>query len=885
MAPPGGADMGDASFNTQNAFGTQPPRPAPPRPANDELKIIGTNRLEPVLAGNTKRAELRPQAQRAQDRTYFALMNMLQKSGHQLQPPPAKSAPSPAENAPSPQTIHQHPPQPTDETSQDPIVVSHPAQTDKRERQSPVAAEQVETPRRQARPRVHRLDKLAAECSWMKGFHFTRESTIVPKDQASILNKPESWHKPQPGYRFPPANIPMAIFTTLGRLADEKAALDASYDSDNMDVDPTPDSYPTTGEQRSLPVTQVERDDDPSTSVVSWSPSPVLSPQRPAGRHNDLPPDSSNDSPEAVRHVQLAARLPSLPPDSSNDASMDLSPLPDSRIHQLQEQPQQTQESGPMDSSRHVMSEAPRSSPPVIDLLSSDNEMEMAVPHALGEDSVAKAKSVVQVKRTPYAKGRNGQTAYPLPPTLHKQTSYNGLQNISSASVIHDTCDVANTPATTQGRDDGKACLLASAQAQPLPMTSPRNKDSSQAMGARILNKESPLRQPAPVPSPSPARILSKGGSGSREQPASPKPAYTTLPMRRAISPPPSSPFKRKLDDSPSKIAKRKAKRRGIKIVGFGDTPEKAMLKQEEDVEMGAISEAEAVSARDDMSPRHRSLYDTPPVEKRPVEHPAPAVASTPLRRPSAATTPIPIGAQTGSDHDSIHPTTDPTHPQPIFQHFKAAYPEYTGDEKHFTAQCKQMLDLDSEDKMVPKWQWDDYLIRNRTDYKDYVMQCLDQGENFEPHYRFYKDNIRDTIFVEGILGSREALTMALDELGAISAHASLPAPPQPQPKRSARASLPWSPNVPHHRPTVATPRYSLPARSDAPPSTTPAPHKPREQQTPAPRPNLLARQSADKTPPTTGTGDAFRDYVFAAMRTTSWTGSTRVSSSARRGE
>jgi hypothetical protein len=165
-------------------------------------------------------------------------------------------------------------------------------------------------------------------------------------------------------------------------------------------------------------------------------------------------------------------------------------------------------------------------------------------------------------------------------------------------------------------------------------------------------------------------------------------------------------------------------------------------------------------------------------------------------------------------------------------------------------------------------------------------MQCLDQGENFEPHYRFYKDNIRDTIFVEGILGSREALTMALDELGAVPAPASLPAPPPPpsQPTRSARTSLPWSPNVPHRHPNVATSRHSLPARSDAPPSTTPAPHKPREQQTPAPRPNLLARQSTDKTPPTTGTGDAFRDYVFAAMRTTSWTGSTRVSSSARRG-
>jgi hypothetical protein len=883
MAPSDGADNGNASLNSQYALGTQPAHLARSRPTNDELQLLGAKSLEPVLAGNTKRAELRPQAHRAQNSLEATLLGMLKKSGNHLQPRPAKSEPSPAESTPPPQASPRHPGQPTDRATESPTVIP-PVQSDTREGASPVPTEHLETPRRHAQPKSHKLDKMAAECPWMKGFHFTRESTVVPKDQASILNKPESWYKPQPGYRFPPANIPMAIFTTLSRLADEKAALNASSDSDDMDIEPTPDSYPTTGEQRSLPVTQIEKDDDSSISVVSWSSSPVLSPQPPVGRFNNLPPDSSLGSPEAVRRVQLADRMPSLPPDSSDDAPMDISPLPDSRIHHRRDPLQQTQGPEIMDSSNGPAPEAPRSSPPVIELLSSDNEMETAVPHALGEDSVERANSVVQVERTPYAKGRSGQTAHPLPPTLHKQTSYDGLHNTSSTSVIYDTCNVANAPATTQGCDDREASLLASTQIQPPPMTSLRDKDSSQAMGANTLNKEPSFyqSQSAPTPTSMSAQILSKDSS-SRNRLASFQTSSTTLPMRRAISPPISSPSKRKLNDSPSKSSKRKAKRREIKVVGFGDTPEKVALKQEEDVEMDAIPEVEVVSARDVMSPRHQSLYDTPSAEERPVEQPAPAIASTPLRRPNVAATHITLGAQTSSGHGSSPVAAKVTHSQTIFQRFKTAYPEYTGDEKHFTAQCKQMLDLDSEDKMVPKWQWDDYLIRNRTDYKDYVMQCLDQGESFEPHYRFYKDNIRNTIYVEGILGSREALATALDELRTVPAPAQRAPPPPSQPKKPARTSLPWSPDVPRHRSAGASPRHSLPARSHAPPSTTPAPQKPQERPTLTPRPNLLTRQSTDKAPPTTGTGDAYRDYVFAAMRTTSWTGSTRVSSSARR--
>ncbi|KAK7189501.1 hypothetical protein PSPO01_04504 [Paraphaeosphaeria sporulosa] len=108
-----------------------------------------------------------------------------------------------------------------------------------------------------------------------------------------------------------------------------------------------------------------------------------------------------------------------------------------------------------------------------------------------------------------------------------------------------------------------------------------------------------------------------------------------------------------------------------------------------------------------------------------------------------------------------------------IFEVFKTTYPAYTGDIRHFLGQCKQMEKLDDQDKMVPKWQWDDFIIRNRTDYKDYANQCLDYGEDAEPYYRFYKDNIRDTLYTEGIIASRKTLAAAIGELeGGIAAKA-----------------------------------------------------------------------------------------------------------------
>jgi hypothetical protein len=247
-----------------------------------------------------------------------------------------------------------------------------------------------------------------------------------------------------------------------------------------------------------------------------------------------------------------------------------------------------------------------------------------------------------------------------------------------------------------------------------------------------------------------------------------------------------------------------------------------------------------------------------------------------------------------------------------IFESFKAAYQMYTGDVKHFQGQCKQMIKLDQEDKMVPKWQWDDFIIRNRTDYKKYLEECGDQGEDPEPYHRFYKDRIRDTIYRKGIIEGRPTLLQALKQLNI--------QPPTPEPNKLSkpqdllrkekrpRTSLPSAftpakapPKSLHNATSKRESHQSLPipllnqqtpikerhATKVRTPALQALGHAAQEGQ-PTPKSRLLTRLqldgaaplgSSNKTDATPGTGDRFRDFYFAAMRTTSLTGSTEVSS------
>jgi hypothetical protein len=221
----------------------------------------------------------------------------------------------------------------------------------------------------------------------------------------------------------------------------------------------------------------------------------------------------------------------------------------------------------------------------------------------------------------------------------------------------------------------------------------------------------------------------------------------------------------------------------------------------------------------------------------RPLGHKSPKVEVHRHSDLSLITNALSLGS-VKSNETTLENVPDSTHTRiqrslTIFQKFQTAYPEYTGTAKQFTGLCKEMYKLDQEDKMVPKWQWDDYLIRRRIDYKDYLDQCENEGEQSEPYHRFYKDNIRDTLYTKGVLKNRAVLATALSELQIqppITTAAAATPVPERAPQRG-RQSLPSS--------GMLTQPKAHQARQSLPPSQLPA-------VSPAPK----ARQQAGKSHP-----------------------------------
>ena len=96
-------------------------------------------------------------------------------------------------------------------------------------------------------------------------------------------------------------------------------------------------------------------------------------------------------------------------------------------------------------------------------------------------------------------------------------------------------------------------------------------------------------------------------------------------------------------------------------------------------------------------------------------------------------------------------PTSAPTTPitarpertpfENLFITFKQSYPEYKGTEDHLKNMASKILKRLGEGQPLHKLLWDDYILRNLTDYKPYTNDCLDRG--IDPvTYDSYYDNV-----------------------------------------------------------------------------------------------------------------------------------------------
>jgi hypothetical protein len=1003
--------------HTQFAFGTQVMYPTRVRQSQDEPQVLGVNRLEPVMAGYTQREELRPKSVKPAHLNQEALLSLLDRSAMSSKSTPNRestdglsrtslSKPHRASESSGSQLSTQLPILANRQPAQTQHAYkatarasSQPARTVRRAPDEELASSRAEAGMGQAPSVVATKDSetpdlqtMASNCSWMKDFEFSREALKVPHNQLVILQSVDSWYKPQVGRRFPDGNVPITILTTLHRLADENAAMEAGPDSnDEMDEDPSPEFPLKSSHPLAESAPQTTQEDALPSSPCSWSSSPGPEPPRIAAQSNQgLPPDSSFEIAEAAI-----------------DTGID-----DSHA------PLQSQHPAIIESSNETELDVPASSPPIEEdtvVDGDETEMEEFMPQGLGEDSMEGASAlhgsevlslsplprpVVQVEETPYPKGKSSShqkfaaSASPQAQnsgdTSKKTTSfivygtYNN--NTTTESAINPLgCNVSvvardaaakkygthtevpqhlNAMESINGIANDRTLDVDMPDAAfPAESATHPQKEQVDTEGEVVKTTDAHFNTRLSLPntaSPSARTQASVAVPSIAPSPAcSEREDTTKRPLKEASFTRASSltpgPVKRKFAHSPSKGSNRHSKRREIKIVGFGDESSDSVdsataLRQYREDSLRKFREARrpitsfksrsrsaeklgGQQGRDPMeidllpaavtgdvvspviSQRHVNLYGDPSLSKlapgaRKVSN-SPS-GSSPIVQPCAVSDLEHTPSNALPKQLSPMPSEDITYQTlSVFDSFKEAYPDYAGDVKHFQGQCMAMIKLDRDDKMVAKWQWDDFIVRNSTDYRGYVMNCLSESLDPEPYHRFYKDTIRDTIYRKGIIEGRDTLLQALQELEVQPPVSESPRSPERSPRREkrSRASLPGAPQ--HSKTSKGylngnardRPRYSLPAKPLTFPNIrTPAKsvHKtkiraPAQPATPnaasgdraTPRLNLLSRLSLDGAASprrslsgdaTAGASDPYRDAVFAYHRLTSLTGSTKVS-------
>lgn len=103
------------------------------------------------------------------------------------------------------------------------------------------------------------------------------------------------------------------------------------------------------------------------------------------------------------------------------------------------------------------------------------------------------------------------------------------------------------------------------------------------------------------------------------------------------------------------------------------------------------------------------------------------------------------------ASRNTIEVKTDSV-PRGRFQEFKAAYSDYSGDFDHFGSLCRKLRELHKSKRPLHRSLWDDFVIRHRNDYRDYLFQCHQTAEDPISYEKFYHDVIEERLYVKRIL-------------------------------------------------------------------------------------------------------------------------------------
>lgn len=93
-----------------------------------------------------------------------------------------------------------------------------------------------------------------------------------------------------------------------------------------------------------------------------------------------------------------------------------------------------------------------------------------------------------------------------------------------------------------------------------------------------------------------------------------------------------------------------------------------------------------------------------------------------------------------------------PTTCETIFEGFRKAYPDYTGDLKHFQTMCRKIEALCRANKPIHQSLYDDFIIRQKTKYATYASGCTELGEDPVPYETYYHNQVLGPAYTKLII-------------------------------------------------------------------------------------------------------------------------------------
>ena len=87
-----------------------------------------------------------------------------------------------------------------------------------------------------------------------------------------------------------------------------------------------------------------------------------------------------------------------------------------------------------------------------------------------------------------------------------------------------------------------------------------------------------------------------------------------------------------------------------------------------------------------------------------------------------------------------------------IYDQFKATYPTFTGTMDYFIAICTKIKALADADKMEHKSLWDDFIMRHKLDFPQYLLRCADLAQNPLSYEQFYRSEIDEPAYSKHVM-------------------------------------------------------------------------------------------------------------------------------------